>query len=447
VDAAANQWHHPRTMKSISDSLPSTRESVRPDAGLWTSIRGYPLRAFLICLCGVSLENMDQALFQYVFPQIVSTFKWTEQQAGWYSALVFTFSGLSIAGLGVLTDRVGRKRVFQISMIVGSFFVALMFWARSTASLLVLRALGFATGGIQSPVVGTITVEETPPRYRGLMSGILQIGFPLGWGLASLACWGLIQFVGPAAWQGGMWRYAFLISLLSIPYFLLIAKFLREPPAYLKARAERGAAAPPRISELFGPELRFKTVMVFFGEFFHVFAYGTTIWLNFYFQRYRQWAPADAIAIVGLSYFVGSLGYVLSAYVGEFFIKRRNVIILWAQLGAVSFAVMIWWAESWWAVLVSYCLMTFFFYGTTAVKFAFIAENFPTRLRATGVTFAGSLAVNLGIAFGPLALSYAIRLFNGNWNWAYTLCGIAAIGVSGLFFLSLPADPGEVVDG
>jgi MFS family permease len=85
--------------------------------------------------------------------------------------------------------------------------------------------------------------------------------------------------------------------------------------------------------------------------------------------------------------------------------------------------------------------MTIFFYGTTAVKFTFIAENFPARLRATGVTFAGSLAVNLGIAFGPLALGNAIGWFDGDWNWAYTLCGVAAIGVSGLFFLSLPAEP------
>jgi hypothetical protein len=41
-------------------------------------------------------------------------------------------------------------------------------------------------------------------------------------------------------------------------------------------------------------------------------------------------------------------------------------------------------------------------------------------------------------------LSYAIKFFNGNWNWAYTVCGIAAIGISGLFFLSLPAEPVEI---
>jgi MFS family permease len=405
---------------------------------LWRSIKGYPLRAFFICLCGVSLENMDQAIFQYVLPQIVTTYDWTEKEAGLYSAIVFTVAGGCIAALGYLTDRVGRKKVFQFSMIVGSTFVAAMFWARSTASLLVLRTLGFATGGIQSPVVGTIVVEETPPRYRGLMSGILQIGYPLGWALASFSCWLLLWFVGLPAWKAGAWRYAFFISLLSVPYFILIARFLRESKAFEAARV---AEQRPRFAELFSPALRRKTILLFWGEFFHVFAYGTTIWLNLYFQRYRGWSPPDAIAIVGWSYAIGSLGYALSAIVGEFFMKRRNVIILWAQLGALSFATMIWLAESWWAVFASYSLMTIFFYGTTAVKFTFIAENFPARLRATGVTFAGSLAVNLGIAFGPLALGNAIGWFDGDWNWAYTLCGVTAIGVSGLFFLSLPAEP------
>ena len=402
----------------------------------WQSIKGYPLRAFLICLCGVSLENMDQAIYQFVFPQIIKTYGWTTEQAGNYSALVFIIAGLSIAALGALTDRIGRKRVFQTSMIVGSFFVALMYWARSTFALLALRTIGFATGGIQSPLVGTIVVEEAPKRYRGLLTGILQVGYPIGFFLASQLCLVLIAWVGIADWQAGAWRYAFFISLLSIPYYLVIAKFLREPAAFTAAHEAQGQ---PRFSELFSPALRFKTLMLFLGEFFHVFAYGTTLWLNLYFQQYRHWTPAEAVSIVGLSYGIGSIGYVLSSVVGEFVMKRRNVIILWAQLGALSFAALIWWAHSWWTVLTCFCLMTIFFYGTTAVKFTFIAENFPTRLRATGVTFAGSLAVNLGLALALPAMGFAIPRWG--WNWAYTVCGIASIFASGLFFLALSSDP------
>jgi len=115
------------------------------------------------------------------------------------------------------------------------------------------------------------------------------------------------------------------------------------------------------------------------------------------------------------------------------------VIILWSWLGTIFFALLIWWADGWWEVFASYSLMTIFFYGTTAVKFTFIAESFPARLRATGVTFAGSLAVNLGIAFGPLALSYCVEYLS--WNWAYTICGILPIFLSGFVFLLLKPIP------
>lgn len=415
--------------------LPS-REA--PWRRFWSEVRGYPARAFAICLCGVALENMDQAFFAYLLPQITRELSWTVVERGWYITLTFTIAGLGIAGLGVLTDRVGRKTVFSGSMLVGSLFVAAMHWAETTLAMVALRTLGFATGGIMSPVVGTIVVEESPPRYRGLLSGILQIGYPLGWFLASQAA-----IVVLARWS---WREVFFVSLLSVPYLLVIQRYLRETPAFLaerdrrRAAAQRGetaAAAPPGIGDLFTPAMRFRTVVLFLGEYFHVFAYGATILLTAYFQEHRQWAPSDAVQLVGLSYGVGAVGYVLSAFVGEFLLSRRNTIILWAQLGSLAFIALIWLAESWWATVVSFCLMTMFFYGTTAVKFTFIAENFPARLRATGVTFSGSLAVNLGVATGPLALSYCVRHFG--WDAAYTICGVAAIWVSGMLFLLLPS--------
>jgi MFS family permease len=427
------------------DPAPMTSDPAADVASwshFWRSVRGYPLVVFVICLCGVSLENMDQAFFAYVLPQISKEYGWSVVERGWYLAITFTLAGLCIAGLGVLTDRLGRKKVFSASMLVGSLFVAALHWAPTTLWVVILRTLGFATGGIMSPVVGTIMVEESPPRYRGLLSGILQIGYPVGWFLASLAAvWVLTHYT---------WREVFFVSLLSVPYLWVIQRFLKETRAFVAAREAREAGLDthgpkPRFSELFAPDMRFRTAMLFLGEYFHVFAYGSTILLTAYFQEHRHWEATPSVRLVGWSYGVGALGYVVSAIVGEFLISRRNTIIVWAWLGSVAFFAMIWLTESFWSTAVFYCLMTIFFYGTTAVKFTFIAESFPTRLRATGVTFSGSLAVNLGVATGPLALSYAVAHLG--WNWAYTLCGILPIFASGMFFLSLPKRPLGIEEG
>ena len=400
-------------------------------------MRGYPATAFGVCLIGVSLENMDQAFFSFVLPQISKELGWTVEERGWYITLTFAVAGVCIAALGSLTDRVGRKAVFSTSMLVGSAFVAAMYWAKSTFSVVALRTLGFATGGIQSPVVGTIVVEETPARYRGLMSGILQIGYPIGWFLASQCVLFMTDRWG--------WRSVFFVALLSVPYMFVIQKYLRETGAFLRAKAAtlRGdaSAAQGKFSELFAPPMIFRTICLFLGEYFHVFAYGSTILLTAYFQEFRSFTMRDAVSLVGWSYAVGALGYILAAIVGEFFLARRTTCIIWAWLGSAAFFTMIWWAKDYWTTVLFYCLMTIFFYGTTAVKFTFIAENFPARLRATGVTFSGSLAVNLGVATGPLALSYAVTYFEGDWNKAYTLCGILPIFVSGAFFLLMPKVP------
>ena len=148
----------------MTRSLPETWRDLR------ATLRGYPLTAFWVCLIGVSLENMDQAFFSFVLPQISKELGWTVPERGWYITLTFAIAGICIAALGSLTDRVGRKTVFSTSMLIGSAFVAAMYWARTTISVVALRTLGFATGGIQSPVVGTIVVEETDRKSTRLNS-------------------------------------------------------------------------------------------------------------------------------------------------------------------------------------------------------------------------------------------------------------------------------------
>jgi MFS family permease len=405
----------------------------------WSSVRGYPLTVFFICLIGAALANMDQALFAFVLTEMSQEFGWSVVERGWYITITFALAGAGVAGLGVLTDRIGRKRVFKTSILFGGLFVTLMRWAPNTFWMLTLRTLGFTAGGIQSPVTGTIVVEESPPRFRGLLSGVLQVGYPIGWFVASQLAVPIMAVYS--------WRHIFLIALFTIPYMFLVGRYLRETGAFTRAKAARDHAAATgtklaathhaaRIRDLFARRYWFRTLVLFTGEFLHVFAYGSTFLLTAYFREARGWEPGPAITMVGYSYGVGAIGYVVAAFVGEFLISRRNTIILWSVMGSLAFSLMIWTQGSWWYTAVTFCLMTMFFYGTTAVKFTFIAENFPTRLRATGVTFAGSLAVNLGVATGPLALSYAVEHLG--WNMAYTLCGILPIFMSGMVFLALP---------
>ncbi len=399
---------------------------------MWKELRGYPLRAFLIALLGLSFANLDHSLFALVLTQIKDAFGWSDEQRGLYLALTFAIAGFVITQVGVLADRFGRKRTLLWSMILTPLFVVGMVFSGGTFSLLALRVLGFSAAGAQSPLTGTLVIEEAPPRLRGLMSGILQIGYPIGWALAALV------FV-PAIWdpvadpQG--WRKVFWLALVGLPVALIFWRYLREPPAWQAAKDNVAAnvAAPVTTAALFAPEFRYRTLVLFLGQFLQVFAYGATILLTAYFQEARGWSVADSVRVVGLSYLVGSLGYVLAAYAGEFWWSRRTVIIIWLWAGAAALASMIWWCHGLTDTLIAFCFTTFFFYGATAVIFTFTAESFPARLRATAVSFSGSLGVNLGVATGPLVTSLIVARFG--WQWAFTFAGVLPLVLGGFAYM------------
>ena len=388
---------------------------------------------------------MDQALFGYAVPAIREEFGVGLEVIGWIFGLSFGFAGVMIAAIGVLADRIGRKLVLMASIIVSSIFVTLHSVAPNILVIGILRALGFAAGGSQVPVAGTIVVEESPARYRGVLSGILQAGYPMGWFLASL-------LAAPVLGRWG-WRPMFLIGLVSIPFTIVVGRWLRETTRFREHRAAlatasggesvRQVVARAEIRHLFAPDLRRTTVVLFLGEFLHVAAYGgSAFYMPTYLVEVRGFSIEHSTLLVGAAYGIGALGYVLSSFVGEFLLPRRNVIVAWSWIGTVLFLLLIWATSSVLSIIVVFGLMTMFFYGTTAVKFTFLAEHFPTRVRATGVGFSGALAVNLGLAIGPLVASYAIGRLG--WNVAFSTFVAIPLFLSGLVFLALKPVPSGV---
>ena len=136
-----------------------------------------------------------------------------------------------ITQIGSLADRIGRRAVLLGATLMTPVFVTALTFAPTTFTLLVARTLGFTAAGVQSPVTGTLVLEESPPRLRGLFTGVLQIGFPLGFFLASL----MVPFI----YETWGWRFIFLLSLLFLPYAWVIWRYLRDSRAWQRSRDAR----------------------------------------------------------------------------------------------------------------------------------------------------------------------------------------------------------------
>jgi len=399
---------------------------------MWAEIRGYPFQAFTVCLFAYAVAQMDLALFGYAIPSIRKEFSLSLSGVMAIVSTAFVIGGLLIVWLGLWTDRVGRRIMFQFSLVGSSILIALHSLVPNPVTLSALRGASIAVGGLSYPITGAVIAEEFPARYRGLFLGFLQIGYPLGWAMASLwAAW-LLDTHG--------WRTLFLVGLISLPVAWVVNRVIREPKRFIESRARQSSGVPPRARELLAAGIRRRTVLLFSAQFLFVWAYAGSIFLfPSYLSEERGFESSGYSMLIGAGNAIGILGYVLAAVVGEFLITRRTTVVVWTLAGAAMFQVMVWLTHDFHGLLIAYGLMSMFFYGTSAVKFAYLAEVFPTRLRATAMASCGSLAVVLGSAAGPMMVSVAVERYG--WNFGYSILVGVPLLMAGLLYLLLTPIP------
>jgi MFS transporter, SHS family, lactate transporter len=103
-------------------------------------------------------------------------------------------------------------------------------FAPSLTALLILRTLyGVAMGG-EWGVGVSLTMETIPPRTRGVVSGILQAGYPSGYLIASIVYGLLFTTIG--------WRGMFMIGAAPALLVLYIRTKVEESPSFEARRAK-----------------------------------------------------------------------------------------------------------------------------------------------------------------------------------------------------------------
>lgn len=397
-------------------------------AEFWGAIQGNPLRTFLICLAGITLSTTDQALFSYAIPGILEEFSIDLQVIGQILSVSFLVATFAVVIAGILTDRWGRRRMFVVVLAGSAVFVGLQAIAETLTWLAVFRALGFAISAGIYPIATTIMVEVAPARYRGLSAGWLQIGYPIGFGIAALIAAPLIGIYG--------WRAIFLPAFAVVPLAFLLGKLLRETNRFNEAKAKRDTEQQGPIAELFGPVYRRRTISCFVGSLFISHAIGGIIYfVPTFFVQERALSQETAALLTGLSYVLGGAGYILVAYVGEFVTTRRNTLILCAWAGAVAFMLTIWFAHTPAWLVIGFAFSVMFAFGTEAVRMPMISELFPTRMRATATVIPGAMGVTVAYLIAPISVTYGAAEMG--WTMAFTFLAVLPLLIGGAVFLTL----------
>lgn len=394
-----------------------------PQTGGLFGLSRFHTRLLFVSGVGWMFDAMDVGLLSFILPTLTKSLKLTGTQPGLVPAFTFLgmFAGAALAGN--LSDRFGRKAVFQWTLILYAIGTGLSAFAWDLPSLLAFRLLaGLGLGG-ELPVASTLVSEWSPANVRGRLLVLLESFWAYGWIVAALIGLGLM----PNLPLDTGWRVAFAIGALPAFYVLYSRRALPESPRYLmaagrteEARASLQAAARmagsadavpqmesitidaqarqrPDIRALFSGLLARRTVMLWILWFGMVFSYyGIFTWLpsifakNFPLVRALEYNVIITIAQVP--------GYFAAAWLVER--VGRKITLASFLVGSAAGSFLFRNAVGDVQLIIYGCVISFFALGAWGVIYTYSPELYPTAIRGWGVGAAAAVGRIAGI-FGP----------------------------------------------
>src|SRR6266513_808912 len=199
---------------------------------LFKSLDRVQRNTFIACFLGWTLDALDFFLLTFVFVPVAHDFGRTIPQVTFAITLTLMMRPLGAFIFGWLGDRFGRRIPLMIDIVFYSVVELLTAFAPNFGAFLLLRALyGIGMGG-EWGVGASLAMESAPPRWRGVLSGIVQSGYSVGYLLAAVAA----RFILPLSPIWG-WRAMFWAGGAPALLALYIRSKVRESEAWKQHRA------------------------------------------------------------------------------------------------------------------------------------------------------------------------------------------------------------------
>ena len=279
---------------------------------------------------------------------------------------------------GLLADRYGRRIPLIVNILYYSLIEVLSGLAPSYRVFFLLRLLyGIGMGG-EWGVGASLTMESVPPKWRGIISGLLQEGYALGFLLAAAA----YRVVYPH-WG---WRPLFFVGGLPALLTLFIRAKVKEPEAWHRSRTDW----PAYWRTVFRNWRRF-AYLVLLMAMVNFISHGTQDMYPTYLQQQRGFSPERTSDFTAFS----MVGAIAGGLAFGFFSDRRGRrrAMATAVLLAV-FLIPLWvFAPNPPLILLGGFLMQFMVQGAWGVIPAHINELSPDQLRGFFPGFAYQLGV------------------------------------------------------
>jgi MFS family permease len=398
-------------------------------------------RTFWACFAGWALDAMDVMIYPLVIGTIITLWQVDRGLAGLAvtATLVFSATGGWLAGY--LSDRIGRVRTLQLTILWFSVFSLLCAFAQNFTQLMICRALlGLGFGGEWS--AGAVLIGETiRAQYRGRAVGSVQSGWAVGWGAAVLLqaiCFSLL----PAETA---WRWMFALGALPAVLIFFLRRYVEEPTVSAETRAREAAKGDrPAIWEIFKKDVLKTTLLAsLLGTGAQGGYYAVTTWLPTFLRTDRGLTVVGSTGYLAMVIGGSFVGYLVGAWLADRIGRRKlfinfslgaSILVLAYTQLPISNEMTMW--------LLGFPL-GFFASGYFSGVGAFLTELFPTRLRGSGQGFAYNFGRGVGALFPALVgfVSASMPLAG-----AIAIFAVIAYGLLLLAALLLPETRGKVLE-
>lgn len=316
---------------------------------------------------GWTLDAFDFFLLVFVIKDVATAYGTSITTVSAAITLTLALRPIGAFVFGRLADRFGRQPVLMLDVGLYSLFGFATAFAPNLIVFLIIRALfGIAMGG-EWGVGASLTMETIPAKARGVVSGLLQSGYPSGYLIASLVFALLYPIIG--------WRGMFMVGLAPALLILYIRSKVPESPAFDRARAVK-----TDFSEMFARHWKLAVYVMILMTAFNFFSHGTQDLYPTFLQKQRHY-DHDTVSGIAVLYNIGAILGGLTIGALSQLIGRRRAIMA-AALAALP---MVWlWAYAptvaWLAVgafAVQFCVQ-----GAWGVIPAHLNELAPPDARA-----------------------------------------------------------------
>ncbi|WP_341730191.1 MFS transporter [Brooklawnia sp.] len=379
---------------------------------------------------GWALDAMDVGLISYVMTALAVSWDLSNTQLSWIGSIGFVGMMIGASVGGLLADRIGRRNVFALTLLIYGIATGMAAFSVGVAMLMALRFVVGLGLGAELPVASTLVSEFAPQRIRGRMVVWLESFWALGWIMAALLGYFLVpKEIG--GWAG--WRWALLVGLVPAGYALVVRRGLPESVRFLESKGrlteaeesvrefEKHSGVSPSVdietavkqtpvsvgtaqqqrSSLFSPELRRRTIALWAVWFFvNLSYYGAFTWMPTLLLRqgHSLVRSFEYTLIITLAQVPG---YAVAAWLIEKWGRRPTLasFLLGSGIAAVLFGVQ----TSPAGIIAAGCALSFFNLGAWGALYAIGPEIYPTAMRGTG-TGAASATGRVAAIIAPLCV-------------------------------------------